>query len=102
MKEIVGKAETVHELLRRFNASYGDLCCADKLPHYNTQNLVKRSMRSQCYGCHPGFPRFKEQHGLPFVPHAEFNNGDLGRRSQLDRQIAECIGNRTDVMGCDF
>jgi len=32
-----------------FNASYGDLPYEDKLPHYDTQNLLARSLHPQCY-----------------------------------------------------
>ena len=80
------------------NASYGDLSYADKLPYYNTQNLLARSLHSQCYERNPGFLRFKEQSGLPFVAHEEFNTADLEQRSALYRQIAECIWNPADLL----
>ncbi len=80
-------------LPKSFNASYGDLTYADKLPHYNTQNLLARSLHPQCYERNPGFLRFKEQSGLPFVAHEAFNKADLEARSQLYRQIAERIWN---------
>lgn len=56
-------------LPKSFNASYGDLTYADKRPHYNAQNLLARSLDPQCYDHNPGFLRFKEQSGLPFVAH---------------------------------
>jgi len=85
-------------LPKSFNASYGDLTYADKLPHYNTQNLLARSLHPQCYDHNPGFVCFKEESGLPFVPHAEFNKADLENRSQLYRQIAERIWNPADLL----
>jgi len=85
-------------LPKSFNASYGDLDYADKLPHYNTQNLLARSLHPQCYDHNPGFLQFKEQSALPFVPHAEFNKADLDSRSQLYRQIAERIWNPADLL----
>jgi hypothetical protein len=85
-------------LPKSFNASYGDLTYADKLPHYNTQNLLARSLHPQCYEHNPSFLHFKEQSGLPFVPHAEFNKADLETRSQLYRQIAERIWNPADLL----
>jgi len=85
-------------LPKSFNASYGDLTYADKLPHYNTQNLLARSLHPQCYEHNPGFLRFKEQHALPFVAQAEFNKADLESRSQLYRQIAERIWNPADLL----
>ena len=88
-------------LPRSFNSSYGDLSYADKLPHYNTQNLLARSLHPQCYEHNPGFLRFKDQSGLPFVAHEEFNTVDLEQRSELYRQIAERIWNPDDLlMGC--
>ena len=41
-------------LPKSFNASYGDLTYAEKLPHYNTQNLLARSLHPQCYEHNPG------------------------------------------------
>jgi hypothetical protein len=85
-------------LPKSFNASYGDDTYADKLPHYNTQNLLARSLHPQCYEHNPGFIRFMEQSGLPFVPHAEFDKADLENRSQLYRKIAERIWNPADLL----
>lgn len=85
-------------LPKSFNASYGDLSYADKLSHYNTQNLLARSLHPQCYEHNPGFLRFREQSGLPFVAHTEFNRAELEERSQLYRQIAERIWNPADLL----
>lgn len=85
-------------LPKSFNASYGDLTFADKLPHYNSQNLLARSLHPQCYEHNPGFLRFKEQSGLPFVTHESFNKADLEARSQLYRQLAERIWNPADLL----
>ncbi len=85
-------------LPKNFNASFGDLPYADKLPHYNTQNLLARSLHPQCYRHNPGFLRFMEQSGLPFVAHTEFNRADLEARSQLYRQIVERIWNPADLL----
>jgi len=85
-------------LPKSFNASYGDLPYANKLPHYNTQNLLARSLHSQCYERNPGFLRFKGESGLPFVALEEFNKADLENRSELYRQIAERIWNPEDLL----
>ena len=85
-------------LPKSFNASYGDLTYVDKLPHYNTQNLLARSLHPQCYDHNPGFLRFREQSGLPFAALPEFNKVDLEGRSQLYRQIAERIWNPADLL----
>jgi hypothetical protein len=81
-----------------FNASYGDLTYADKLPHYNTQNLLARSLHPQCYDHNPGFVHFKEESGFPFAARLEFNKVDLDSRSQLYLQIAERIWNPADLL----
>ena len=85
-------------LPKSFNASYGDLSYADKLPHYNTQNLLARSLHPQCYEHNPGFLRFRQESGLPFKAHAEFKKADLEQRSELYRQIAERIWNPADLL----
>lgn len=80
-------------LPKSFNASYGDLTYLEKLPHYNTQNLLARSLHPQCYEHNPGFLRFLEQSGLPFAPLKQFKKSELETRSQLYSQIAEHIWN---------
>jgi hypothetical protein len=85
-------------LPKSFNASYGDLAYSDKVPHYNTQNLLARSLHPQCYDHNPGFLQFKERSNLPFIPHAEFLKADLEVRSQLYRQIAEHIWSPDDLL----
>jgi uncharacterized protein with ParB-like and HNH nuclease domain len=85
-------------LPKSFNASYGDLTYEDKLPHYNTQNLLARSLHPQCYDHNPGFLHFKGQSRLPFALLAGFNKADLESRSQLYRQIAERIWNPADLL----
>ncbi len=88
-------------LPKNFNASYGDDSYDKKLPHYNTQNLLARSLHPQCYDHNPGFIKFKQQSGLPFVAHATFNKADLEARSLLYRQIAELIWNPADLIDVD-
>ncbi len=85
-------------LPKSFNASYGDLTYADKLPHYNSQNLLARSLHPQCYDHNPGFLRFIELSGLPFIARVEFSKSDLENRSQLYRLIAERIWNPDDLL----
>lgn len=85
-------------LPKSFNASYGDLAYEEKLPHYNTQNLLARSLHPQCYEHNPGFLRFIQESGLPFKAHDEFKKADLETRSQLYRQLAEQIWNPDDLL----
>jgi uncharacterized protein DUF1524 len=85
-------------LPKSFNASYGDLTYGEKLPHYNSQNLLARSLNPQSYDHNPGFLQFKERSGLPFVAHTEFKKADLDQRSQLYREIAERIWSPTNLL----
>jgi hypothetical protein len=80
-------------LPKNFNASYGDLPYEAKLPHYNAQNLLARSLHPQCYEHNPGFVQFVQRTGLPFHPHTTFKRADLDERSELYRQIARRIWN---------
>jgi hypothetical protein len=76
-------------LPKTFNASYGDLPFEDKLPHYNTQNLLARSLHPLCYDHNPGFVRFVAESGLPFRPYEHFTQADLEERGVLLRLLAE-------------
>ena len=88
-------------LPKKFNASYGDLTYAAKLPHYLTQNLLARSLHKQCYEHNPGFKQFIQSSGLPFEGHDEFRKADLDARSALYRALAEKIWNPEDLLaGC--
>ncbi|SEP42496.1 DUF262 domain-containing protein [Nitrosovibrio sp. Nv6] len=85
-------------LPKSFNASYGDSTYEEKLSHYNTQNLLARSLHPQCYERNPGFLRFLNENHLPFKPYAKFNKAALEERSELYRQIAEHIWRPDDLL----
>ena len=78
-------------LPKSFNASYGDLPYEQKLVHYDSQNLLARSLNENAYDHNPGFRRFLEQSGLPFRAHAEFRKADLDDRQELYGQLADYI-----------
>ena len=80
-------------LPKSFNASYGDLSYEEKREHYNSQNLLARSLHERAYDHNPGFLRFQVKSGLPFKPHATYKKRDLDARQELYRQIAEQIWN---------
>ncbi|HOC57131.1 MAG TPA: DUF262 domain-containing protein [Verrucomicrobiota bacterium] len=80
-------------LPKSFNASYGDLPYAEKLEHYNGQNLLARSLHQNCYDHDPGFLKFVQQSGLPFKPLPQFKKDDLEARQQLYHKVAEAIWN---------
>lgn len=85
-------------LPKSFNASYGALSYKEKLPHYNTQNLLARSLHPLCYDRNPGFNRFNEESGLSFGAHSEFKKADLDIRQDLYRKLAEQIWNPENLM----
>jgi hypothetical protein len=85
-------------LPKKFNASYGDLPYAEKLPQYYSQNLLARSLNPQCYQLNPGFKQFLQRSGLPFRPHEHFEKSDIEERSALYRQLAQQIWNPDDLL----
>lgn len=80
-------------LPKSFNASYGDLPYKKKRKHYDSQNLLARTLHENCYDHNPGFLRFKKESALPFEPHNEFNKADSDKRQGLYTQLAEMIWN---------
>jgi hypothetical protein len=60
-----------------------------KREHYNTQNLLARSLHEHAYDHNPGFVQFVRTGGLMFRPHPQFKRADLDARQELYRQIAE-------------
>jgi hypothetical protein len=85
-------------LPKKFNASFGDLEYASKLGHYNSQNLLARSLNAQCYDHNPGFLQFREASGLPFQPFEAFTKTELEARCQLYRLIAQRIWDPDDLL----
>ncbi len=90
-QEYRNRIEGLLLLPKSFNASYGDLPYAEKREHYNSQNLLARSLHQKAYEHNPGFRRFLEESRLPFQPHAEFKKADLDARQDLYRRLAEQI-----------
>ncbi len=78
-------------LPKSFNASYGDLPYAEKREHYDSQNLLARSLNERAYDHNPGFRRFIDESGLPFRAHVEFRKADLDLRQELYRRLAAQI-----------
>jgi len=65
MREILGKAKTIRELLsgllllpKKFNASYGDLAYTDKRPQHNGQIILARTLCDEAYERNPGLRQF--------------------------------------------
>ena len=85
-------------LPKTFNASYGDKCYSKKLEHYNSQNLLARSLHPQCYEHNPGFKRCCSKHDLPFESIDEFTKESIDRRAELYRRIAKCVWNPASLL----
>ncbi|HUY78372.1 MAG TPA: DUF262 domain-containing protein [Ktedonobacterales bacterium] len=78
-------------LPKSFNTSFGALPYDEKLPHYDAQNILARSLNPHAYDHNPGFLKFMEQSGLSFRPHEHFRKADLDARQTLYAQIAEHV-----------
>ena len=89
MKEILGKAKTIRELLG--GAKYS--AC-----HYHGQNLLARSLHPTCYENKPGFLNFIAASCLPFRPMETFHSAEMEERSTLYLQLAERIWNPERLM----
>jgi hypothetical protein len=80
-------------LPKSFNASFGDLSYPEKRNHYDSQNLLARSLHQRAYDHNPGFRRFIDESGLPFRPHADFKKAELDSRQELYWRLAAEIWN---------
>ncbi len=79
-------------LPKDFNASYGAKKYEEKVEHYNSQNLLARSLHPLAYENNPSFSGFMEETGLPFKPYPDgFTKSDIEERQDLYRQICERI-----------
>ena len=79
-------------LPKTFNASYGDLTYAKKLPHYLKQNLLAQSLNLDAYDRNPPLKKVI-QAGLPFVGHSQFGKADIEARQKLCVAIAKQVWN---------
>lgn len=86
-------------LPKSFNASYGDDLYSIKREHYNSQNLLARSLHERAYDHNPGFRRFCEETGLLFRAHPEFTKADLDERQKLYQKLAGEIWNPDQILG---
>lgn len=85
-------------LPRQFNASYGDLRYEEKLPFYQSQNLLAYSLHPKAYEHNPGFLKFVQESGLPFRSHEQFNRDAIQQRGELYRLLAEHIWNPDSLL----
>jgi len=80
-------------LPKPFNAAFGSLPYEKKLSHYNSQNLLARSLHPMAYERNPGFVKFVHQSGLPFRPYERFTRAEIEARGDLYQQLAEQVWN---------
>lgn len=76
-------------LPKKINASLNDKAYSDKLEHYQSENLLARSLHPMCYVHNPGFLKLKAETGLPFKAFEEFKKANFDERFSLYKGIAE-------------
>lgn len=76
-------------LPKKINASLNDKAYSDKLEHYQSENLLARSLHPMCYVHNPGFLKLKAESGLPFKEFTEFKKANFDERFSLYKGIAE-------------
>lgn len=76
-------------LPKKINASLNDKPYSDKLEHYQSENLLARSLHPMCYVHNPGFLKLKEEAGLPFKAFTELKKANFDERFSLYKGIAE-------------
>lgn len=73
------------------NRSLSDLAFDKKLPVYFGENLLAKSLSSDCYQNNPRFRRFFEAENLHFKPYATFDKKALLERQALYEELAKKI-----------
>lgn len=75
------------------NRSLNDLTFDKKLPIYFGENLLAKSLNSDCYQNNPQFKRFFEAENLPFKAYPSFDKKALLERQELYEELAKKIWN---------
>lgn len=78
-------------LPKKINASLNDKAYTDKLEHYQSENLLARSLHHMCYVHNPGFLKLKAETGLPFKAFPEFKKDHFDERFTVYKGIAEVL-----------
>ena len=76
-------------LPKKINASLNDKTFADKVAHYQKENLLARSLHSACYQHNPGFLQLMARTGLPFKSFDEFKKASFDERYAAYQGIAK-------------
>jgi len=73
------------------NRSLSDLTFDKKLPIYFGENILAKSLNSNCYQNNPQFKRFLEAENLHFKPYSSFDKKALLERQELYEELAKKI-----------
>lgn len=73
------------------NQSYNAKPYAEKIAHYQKENLLVRSLCPLTYQNNPNFTNWANARGLKFAPHSEFKKADILLRQSLYQKICEDI-----------
>jgi Protein of unknown function DUF262/Protein of unknown function (DUF1524) len=76
-------------LPKKINASLNDKTFADKVAHYQKENLLARSLHSACYQHNPGFMQLMARTGLPFKSFDQFKKASFEDRYAAYQAIAK-------------
>lgn len=78
-------------LPKKLDASYGDLTYEKKRRHYNSQNVLARTLCDEAYDHNPGLRQFVDRTGIQLRPHAEFKKAGLEARQALYLELAKRV-----------
>jgi len=73
------------------NQSYNAKPYAEKIVHYQKENLLVRSLCPLTYQNNPNFTNWAKARSLKFVPHPDFKKADILLRQSLYQKICEDI-----------
>ena len=73
------------------NQSYNAKPYAEKIVHYQKENLLVRSLCPLTYQNNPNFTNWAKARSLKFIPHPDFKKADIVLRQSLYQKICEDI-----------
>lgn len=75
------------------NRSFQDMEYVNKVVKYDSENLLARTLNSNCYSNNPLFLKFMQNNGLNFKPYNQFDKANLIKRQHLYKEICKKIWN---------
>lgn len=82
------------------NRSFQDMEYAKKVLKYDSENLLARTLNSNCYHNNPLFLNFMRQSALNFKPYNHFNKADLIERQSLYKELCKEVWNIRHLDEC--